>query len=54
MPHYVFVCKECETEFEKTLHVEELKKVPVECPNCNSTQVEQLIAAFSAITSKKS
>ncbi len=54
MPHYVFVCKDCHKEFEKVLHIEELHKERIECPHCKSTNVEQSVAAFSAVTSKKS
>lgn len=54
MPHYVFVCKDCQKEFEKILHIDELGKATVECPECNSKNVEQRAAAFSAVTSRKS
>ncbi len=54
MPHYVFVCTECRKEFEIILHMDELGKTSVECPDCKSKKVEQAVAAFSAVTSKKS
>jgi putative FmdB family regulatory protein len=54
MPHYVFVCSECGKEFEVTLHIDELGKAPVECPGCKSRKVQQAVATFSAVTSKKS
>jgi putative FmdB family regulatory protein len=54
MPHYVFVCRDCNKEFERTLHISELGKTPVKCPNCASQKTEQKAAAFAAVTSKKS
>jgi putative FmdB family regulatory protein len=54
MPHYIFICKDCHKEFEKILHIDELGKTPVECPDCKGTKTEQAVAAFSAVTSKKS
>jgi putative FmdB family regulatory protein len=54
MPHYVFVCRDCNKEFERTLHISELGKTPVKCPNCGSQKTEQKAAAFAAVTSKKS
>jgi len=54
MPHYVFFCQQCRKEFEKVLHIDELGRVTVQCPECGSTKVEQSVATFSAVTSKKS
>jgi putative FmdB family regulatory protein len=54
VPHYVFFCQECKKEFEKVLHIDELGVTPVKCPACGSEKVEQRVAAFSAVTSRKS
>ena len=54
MPHYIFVCQDCHKEFEKVLHIDELGKGEVKCPECGSVKVEQAVASFSAVTSKKS
>jgi putative FmdB family regulatory protein len=54
MPHYVFICQECKKEFEKVMHMDELEKEKPACPNCGSRKVEQEVAAFAAVTSKKS
>ena len=54
MPHYVFVCRDCNKEFERTLHISELGKSSVKCPNCASEKTEQKAAAFAPVTSKKS
>ena len=54
MPHYPFHCEHCGKEFELVLHMDELDKAPVRCPDCGSEKVHQQVAAFSAVTSKKS
>jgi putative FmdB family regulatory protein len=54
MPRYVFRCEECHEEFEKVMHMDELGRVEVQCPRCGSRKVEQAVASFAAVTSKKS
>jgi putative FmdB family regulatory protein len=54
MPHYVFICEACKKEFTVILHISELEKGGVKCPACGSEKVQQGLAAFSAVTSKKS
>jgi len=54
MPHYVFYCEDCKKEFEVVLHIDELDKKEVKCPDCGSEKVAQHVAAFSAVTSRKS
>lgn len=54
MAHYVFICEECKKEFEKVLHIDELDKTEVRCPNCNNAKVTLQVASFSAVTSRKS
>jgi putative FmdB family regulatory protein len=54
MSQYVFHCQDCNKEFNLTLHMSEAGKGEVACPHCGSKRVEQLVAAFSAVTSKKS
>jgi putative FmdB family regulatory protein len=54
MSQYVFQCRDCEKEFTQALHLADREKAQVVCPNCGSKRVEQLISAFSAVTSKKS
>ena len=54
MPHYTFHCEDCGKEFELVLHIADLEKGTVQCPDCKSKKVAQLTAAFSAVTSKKS
>jgi len=54
MSQYVFQCRDCNKEFTLNLHMAERGTSQVACPECGSKQVEQLVAAFSAVTSKKS
>jgi len=54
MPQYVFLCQDCKKEFTQFLHIEDLEKGIAACPNCGSKRVEQEVAAFAAVTSRKS
>jgi putative FmdB family regulatory protein len=54
MPHYVFLCQACHKEFTEVLHISDLDAAKVKCPHCGSEAVDQQVAAFSAVTSKKS
>jgi putative FmdB family regulatory protein len=54
MPVYEFICKNCKHEFSQTMRLGEYDKVKVVCPKCKSNKVEQEVAAFYTVTSKKS
>lgn len=54
MPVYVFFCQDCKKEFSQILRISELEKGGIKCPHCGGEKVEQRVAAFSAVTSKKS
>jgi putative FmdB family regulatory protein len=54
MCQYDFLCRDCNKEFTLNLHMAERECSQVVCPHCGSKQVEQLVTAFSAVTSKKS
>jgi len=54
MPHYVYVCLDCDQEFTEVLHIADLDTVHLKCPHCGSEKVQQQIAEFAAVTSKKS
>jgi putative FmdB family regulatory protein len=54
MPQYVFLCQDCNKEFTQTLHIAELEKGGLACPHCGGKRVIQAVAAFSAVTSRKS
>jgi len=54
MPQYVFFCEDCQKEFTISVHISELEKGGVRCPKCGAEKVHQMVAEFSAVTSKKS
>ena len=54
MPQYEFLCKDCNKVFTVVLTLAEYDKGNVTCPKCNGKNVEQRLAAFFAVTSKKS
>ena len=54
MPVYEYACKECGKRFTLILSIAEYEKARPTCPKCKSTKVEQMPAAFFAVTSKKS
>lgn len=54
MPIYDYECKECKNRFTVILSIAEYEKILPVCPKCKSSKVEQLPAAFFAVTSKKS
>jgi len=51
---YVFLCQDCNKEFTRILHMADVEKEGVECPHCGSKRVIQAVAAFTAVTSRKS
>ena len=54
MPTYEYVCKDCNNRFTLILSISEYEKMVAACPKCKSSKVEQIPAAFFAVTSKKS
>jgi putative FmdB family regulatory protein len=58
MPVYEFLCQTCGNEFTQILSLTEYEaeyeQHQVACPNCGSKLVEQLVAACSVVTSRKS
>ncbi|MGA9062244.1 MAG: FmdB family zinc ribbon protein [Terracidiphilus sp.] len=54
MSQYIFHCGDCKKEFTQVLHMADREKSVVVCPHCGGKRVEQLVTAFSAVTSKKS
>jgi len=54
MPHYVFLCLDCNKEFTEVRLIADLDKAGVMCPHCGGKRLTQMVAAFSAVTSKKS
>jgi len=53
MPVYDYICHDCNKTFEEVLTLQEHEKT-VTCPHCGSKKVEQEVAAFFAVTGKKS
>jgi putative FmdB family regulatory protein len=54
MPVYDYICKDCQKSFELVLTLSEHDKGNIRCPKCDSKNVEQNVAEFYAVTSKKS
>ncbi len=54
MPTYDFHCEKCKKDFAKTMSFKERDRKHVECPHCNSKQVQQVVTAVSVKTSSKS
>jgi putative FmdB family regulatory protein len=54
MPHYEFLCHDCQKFFDKILPLVEYEGSKIQCPHCGSKNVEQRWSPFSAVTSKKS
>ncbi len=54
MPTYEYLCKKCRKKFSVFMSVSAHDAKKVRCPKCKSTQVEQQLNSFFAVTSKKS
>lgn len=54
MPVYEYRCKECETTFEHTEHMDEHADARPKCPECGSKKVEAVFSSFFAKTARKS
>ena len=54
MPQYEFYCKKCKKLFSRILTLAEHEKGKFACPYCKGKNVEQRLATFYAVTSKKS
>ena len=54
MPVYDYLCKDCNKAFEQVLTLDEHDERQIRCPGCGSKNIEQVAAAFYAVTSKKS
>lgn len=53
MSRYVFFCEVCGKEFAINLQISEMEKGAVKC-SARGCKVHEAMAAFSAVTSKKS
>jgi len=54
MPVYEYLCRDCHKSFETVLTLQEHEKKEITCPKCGSRNVEQEVADFYAVTSRKS
>ncbi len=54
MPVYDYVCKDCGAQFELVLTLSEHDAERTICPKCESRNIEQEVAEFFAVSSKKS
>ena len=54
MPQYEYACKGCKKRFTLIMTLAQYDKGKVACPKCKSKKVEQKVATFFAVTSKKS
>ena len=54
VPTYSFYCKECKKSFTLSMPLAEYEKGKFTCPKCKSKKVDQQMAAFFAVTAKKS
>ena len=54
MPVYEYVCKDCHHSFESVLTLKEHDAAKIRCPRCKSKNIEQDVAEFYAVTSRKS
>jgi len=54
MPVYEYRCEKCGEKFQRVEHVAEHEAHQVRCPKCGSEQVNNVVSAFYAKTSKKS
>jgi putative FmdB family regulatory protein len=54
MPVYDYFCHDCQKSFERVLTIREHDGENIKCPHCGGANVEQVVAAFYAVTSKKS
>jgi putative FmdB family regulatory protein len=54
MPVYEYICQDCHYSFESVLTLKEHDTEKIRCPRCKSKKVEQDVAEFYAVTSRKS
>jgi putative FmdB family regulatory protein len=53
MPLYEYICRKCHYKFDEVLTIKEHKKKKVQCPKCQSTDLEKVIESFFAKTASK-
>lgn len=53
MPLYEYVCRKCRKQFGEVLTVKEHDTKKVQCPRCNSKDMQHVIEPFFAKTASK-
>jgi putative FmdB family regulatory protein len=53
MPNYEFYCEKCRKEVALTLTMGERDRGQYQCPGCGSKELQPLMGAFFARTSRK-
>ena len=53
MPLYEYICRKCRNEFNIVLTIKEHEIQKLQCPKCQSTDLEKVIEPFFAKTSRK-
>jgi putative FmdB family regulatory protein len=54
MPMYEFYCQDCQKEVSVVLTLKEREEGTAICPKCGGKQLEPVLSAFYAKTSRKS
>ena len=54
MPLYEYVCRTCGEKIAEVLTIKEHDTKKVQCPKCQSTELEKIIEPFFAKTARKS
>jgi putative FmdB family regulatory protein len=53
MPNYEFYCEKCKKEIMLTLTMGERERGDYQCPDCGGKELQPLVGAFFAKTSRK-
>jgi putative FmdB family regulatory protein len=54
MPLYEYSCRKCGKKFSEVLTIKEHEKKKIQCPKCQSSEVQKIIEPFFAKTARKS
>jgi putative FmdB family regulatory protein len=54
MPLYEYACRKCGEKFSEVLTIKEHDHKKVQCPKCQSSEVQKVIEPFYAKTARKS
>ena len=53
MPLYEYICRKCHNKFYEVLTIKERETKKVQCPKCQSTDLEKVIESFFVKTASK-